>query len=68
MAGFRFFNATTREHGSRHAGIEHGMAARLEPGAQLRDMCGAAYAVSAFDDDQLAAVFSLLDSWQRRSV
>jgi hypothetical protein len=37
--------------------------ARLEPSAQQRDVRGPAYAVSAFHDDQLAAVFFLFDAW-----
>jgi len=39
------------------------MAARLEPRAEQCDVSGASYAVGAFDDDQLAAVFFLFDAW-----
>ncbi|HET9526242.1 MAG TPA: hypothetical protein VFO99_08755 [Pyrinomonadaceae bacterium] len=44
------------------------MAPRLEPGAKQSDMRRAADAVSAFDDDQFAAVLFVLDARQRRSV
>jgi hypothetical protein len=44
------------------------MTARLEPGAEQRDVSGPADTVSAFNDDQLAAVFFLFDAGQRRSV
>jgi hypothetical protein len=36
--------------------------ARLEPGAELRDVSGPADTVSAFDDDQLAGIILLFDA------
>ena len=68
MSGLGFFNTAACEDRSRHTGVEHGVTARLEPRAQQRDVSGAADAVSAFNDDQLAAVFFLFDAGQRRSV
>jgi hypothetical protein len=37
--------------------------ARLEPRSEQRDVSGSPDAVSAFNDDQLAAVFFLFDAW-----
>ena len=44
------------------------MTARLEPCSQQTDVRGSAHAVSAFNHDQLAAVFCLFDAGERRSV
>lgn len=38
------------------------MPARLEPRTEERDVSGPSHTVSAFDDDQLAAVFFLFDA------
>ena len=44
------------------------MAARLEPGAQKCDVRRTPNSVSAFNDDQLTAVFFMFDAGQRRAV
>ena len=62
VACLRFLDSASGQHRSRHARVEHRMPARLEPRAEQRDVSGSAHTVSAFDDDQLAAVFFLFDA------
>jgi hypothetical protein len=56
VSGLRFLDPASSQDRSRHAGIEYGVTARLEPGAQQRNVSRAADAVGTLDDDQLAAV------------
>jgi len=63
VSGLCFFDSATSQNRSRHARVEHRVTARFEPRAEQRDVSRAADAVSALDDDQLAAVFFLFDAW-----
>ena len=68
MSGLRFFDSAAGEDRARHAGVEHRVSPRLEPGAKQCDVSGAADTVSTFYDDQLAAVFFLFNAGERRAV
>jgi hypothetical protein len=68
VSGLRLFNTAAGQHRARHAGVKHCVSARLEPGAEQRDVSGPSDAVSAFNDNQLATVFFLFDARQRRSI
>lgn len=51
MTGFRLLNTSTRENRSRHAGVQDGVASRLQPSPEKSRVRRPANAVGAFDDD-----------------
>src|SRR5205823_15105812 len=63
---FRRFQRIADESGTRHSGIQYGMAVVFKPRFQERNVCRSADAVGAFQNDQFA--FQLTDVDARETL